>query len=136
MKPSCLLLALVSAAAIGCSGRTSTDADGPSAGAIVLRGAELPSTNLLDAMRGRISSMTVSTRSGECPRITFRGQRSVRNQENPGVYVDGTRMLDTCILTQIPTSEIDFVEVYPGGNSARSNIPRNGFGLIVIFRRR
>ena len=92
---------------------------------------------LLDALRGRAATMTITTtRGGECPRIVFRGQRSVQNQENPGVYVDGTRMLDTCILTQLSTAEIDVVEIYPSGNTSRANIARNPFGLILIYLRR
>jgi hypothetical protein len=131
-----LLLALACAAAVACSGRSRAEGDAPSAGAIVLRGADLPSTSLLDAMRGRVSAMTVSTPSGECPRIVFRGRRSVNNQENPSVYVDGTRMVDTCILSQIATREIDYVEIYPGGSSSRADIPRNAFGVIIIYRHR
>src|SRR5688500_9053356 len=102
MTTSRLLLALVSVTALGCSGRANVDSDDATAGnAIVMRGADMRAGNLLDAVRGRAPTMTITTtRTGECPRSVFRGQRSVQNQDNPGIYVDGTRMLDTCILTQ------------------------------------
>ena len=93
--------------------------------------------NLLDALRGRAATMTITVpRAGDCTRIVFRGQRSVQNQDNPGIYVDGTRMVDTCILSQLSTAEIDFVEIYPSGNTSRANIARNPFGLILIYLRR
>jgi hypothetical protein len=138
MKTSCLLLVLVSAATTACSNRASVASDdAPNSNAIVLRGADMRPGNVLDALRGRAATMTITTgRTGECPRIVFRGQRSVQNQDNPGVYVDGTRMLDTCILTQLSTAEIDVVEIYPSGNTTRPNITRNPFGLILIYLRR
>src|SRR5688572_20925405 len=100
MRPSRLLLALLSAATMGCSGRANVDSgDATNGNAIVVRGADMRPGNLLDALRGRAATMTITTtRADECPRIVFRGQRSVMSQENPGIYVDGTRMLDTCIL--------------------------------------
>lgn len=104
--------------------------------AIVVRGSELPTGTLLDALRSRVPTMTVATRTGECPRIMFRGPRSIRNQGNPSVYVDGTLMLDTCVLSQISTYDVDYVEVYPSGNSSRAGIQRNPFGIIIVSRQR
>ena len=101
--------------------------------AIVVRGSEL-SGNLLEGLRSRIPTMTVSTPSGECPRIVFRGPRSIRNQGNPTVYVDGTLMSDTCVLYQISATDIDYVEVYPSGNTSRPGVQRNPFGLILVYR--
>lgn len=106
-----------------------------SSSGIVIQGSEL-SGNLLESLRGRVGAMTIAYAPGECPRITFRGVRSIRNQANPGVYVDGTMMLDTCILQQISTNDIDFVEVFPSGQSSRVGIQRHPFGLILVFRRR
>ncbi|MGQ0560278.1 MAG: TonB-dependent receptor plug domain-containing protein [Gemmatimonadota bacterium] len=106
----------------------------PSGSATVLHGSDMTG-NLLEGIRGRVPGMLISERSGECPRVLFRGMRSVRAQGSPGIYVDGTRMLDTCILTQISASDIDFVEVYPNGDATRPGIARNPFGLILVFRR-
>jgi hypothetical protein len=101
--------------------------------AIVVRGSEL-SGNLLEGLRSRIPTMTVTTPSGECPRIVFRGPRSIRNQGNPTVYVDGTLMRDTCVLYQISATDIDYVEVYPSGISSHPGVQRNPFGLILVYR--
>lgn len=117
----------------GATRSTVEDARVADGSATVVRGSEL-SGNFLQSLRNRVPSMTVSERSGECPRITFRGQRSIRNQDNPAVYVDGTRMIDTCILTQISTAEVERVEVYPGGTTSRVGIQRSPFGLILIYR--
>jgi hypothetical protein len=80
--------------------------------------------------------MSVTLRTGECPRIMFRGARSIRNQGNPAIYVDGTHMLDTCVLTQMSASDVDYVEIYPSGNVSRPGVQRSPFGLILVFRRR
>ena len=105
----------------------------PSTSGTVIKGSDLGG-NILESMRGRVSAMSISYAQNECPTITFRGARSARFQRNPEVYVDGTRMLDTCILTQISSNDIDFIEVYPSGNTQRSGYPRTAFGLILIFR--
>jgi hypothetical protein len=101
----------------------------------VVRGADI-SGNVLDGLRGRVAGMTITARPGECPLITLRGSRSSANRGNPSVYVDGTLMRDTCILAQIPGIDVDFVEIYPGGASARTGVGRNPFGLILVFRHR
>jgi len=72
--------------------------------------------------------------TNDCPRIMFRGRTSGRNQGNPSVYVDGTLMHDTCILSQINVADVDRVEVFPSGNSSRGGISRNPAGLILVFR--
>jgi hypothetical protein len=57
-------------------------------------------------------------------------------QGNPSVYLDGTLMSDTCLLSQMPASDIRSVEVYPSGNTSRPGIQRNPFGIIMVFRHR
>ena len=125
---------LVLAAVIGCSGGTSTAArtSTPNGSATVIRGAEL-SGNLLQSLRNRVPSMAVSERSGECPRISFRGQNALQHRP-PTVYVDGAMMLDTCILNQIGSSEIDYVEVHPNGLTGRPGVQSNPSGVILVFR--
>lgn len=119
------------------SGHKSTDGGREvtaSNSAIVVRGSEL-SGGVIQGLRHRVPSMQVTIQTGECPRILFRGTRSIRNQM-PTVYVDGTRMTDTCILSQLSAGDIDFVEVYPSGNTQRSSYERNPFGLILVFLRK
>jgi hypothetical protein len=138
MKTRFLLLLLCGATVAGCSsGRTAQQGGStPDGSAIILQGTDLSPGTLLESLRTRVPAMTVSVQQGECPRILFRGVRSLRNAGNPGVYVDGTRMLDTCVLTQIFASDIDTIEVYPSGNTSRPGIGRNANGLILVFRRR
>ena len=129
---------LLAVLAIGCAsgGRTPDPAaeNGPDKGAIVVKGSDM-SGNLLDALRYRVPAMRVTMPAGECPRILFRGIRSIRNQANPSIYLDGTRMGDSCILQQLSASDVEFVELYPSGNTSRTAYERNPFGLILIFRK-
>lgn len=102
----------------------------PDGSAQILRGSELGG-NLLDALRTRVQNISVtSTRTG-CPRITFRGRRS---GGNPSIYIDGTLIADTCVLANLSSSEVDFVEVYRSGTSRRAGIRSNPNGLILVFR--
>lgn len=128
-------LTIVVAVTAACSSSGGGGASEPSStgAATVVRGSEL-GTNLLAGLRARVPGMSVSYPQGECPRIIFRGVRSVTNQGNPTVYVDDTRMLDTCILTQIPSSDVDYVEVFPSGNTMQPGIERNPFGLLMVYR--
>lgn len=135
MKPyRCLLLVLVTGV-VACSSRAGQPSENRAGtgSATVVRGSELGG-DLLQGLRNRVPSMTVSERSGECPMILFRGQRSINSQRNPDVYVDGTRVFDTCILNQISTMAIDSVEVYPNGDAMRPGVQQSPFGVILIFR--
>jgi hypothetical protein len=138
MKTAQLFHLALCAALAGCaSGQTQQTNREPTGdgSAIVVRGSEIAG-NLLEGLRTRIPAMRVSTPTGECPRIVFRGPRSIRNQGNPSVYVDGTLMRDTCVLAQISASDVDHVEVYPSGISSRVDVQRNPFGLILVYRLR
>ncbi|MSR06652.1 MAG: hypothetical protein EXR93_06245 [Gemmatimonadetes bacterium] len=99
----------------------------------MVRGSDL-NGNLLDALRMRVPAMVVSNTTGGCPRIVFRGQRSMGSQGSPSVYVDGTLMGDTCGLSQIQAAEVDHVEIYSSGNASQPGVQRNPNGLILIFR--
>jgi hypothetical protein len=101
-----------------------------------VRGAELGPGSVLDGLRTRIPAMTVASSTGQCPHIIFRGQRSIRSQGDPSVYVDNTLMTDTCVLTQIPGADVDYVEVFTSGITSRAGVQRNPFGVILVFRHR
>lgn len=128
------LCAALASCATQQTGQNDSEAD-RDASAIVVRGSDLAG-NLLDGLRTRIPTMRVSTPAGECPRIVFRGPRSIRNQGNPSVYVDGTLMRDTCVLTQMSGADVEYVEVYPSGNTSHVGVQRNPFGLILVYRLR
>ena len=89
--------------------------------------------DLLNALSGRTSNMRVVRRSGTCPLITLRGDRTISGDTNPIVFVDGTEMTDTCILLQINTSDVASVELYPGGFTPRPGYPASATGLILVF---
>lgn len=105
----------------------------PDTPAIVVRGTDMSGT-LLDGLRARVPTMRIRIERDACPFIVLRGQRSLQRQGNPSVYVDGTLMTDTCILQLIGSSDVDFVEIFPGGASAREATQRNPFGAIFVHR--
>lgn len=124
----------VCATLLACGGAAATRDQTPSPGsAIVLHGSELAGS-LLDAMRSRVPGMTVTARAGQCPVIMLRGPRSISNQGNPSVYIDGTLMVDTCVLENLHTAEVDRVEIYQSGILSQPNIQRNPFGVIIVYR--
>lgn len=88
---------------------------------------------LLEAMVGRVTNMRVERRSGGCPFITLRGQRTIMGSSNPKFYVDGTRVESTCTLDQIRVHEVKQVEVYPGGLTRRPGYSSSPFGLVLVF---
>ena len=100
--------------------------------AIVIPGSEIAGS-ALQAIRTRIPAARIST-AGTCPRIEFRGARSLNNQPEPSIYVDGTLMGDTCALNAIFGSDIDRIEVYPSGDTPNASVRRNPSGVILIFR--
>ena len=100
------------------------------ASALVIQGSDLVG-DVLDALRQRVQNMTVTYPVNGCPRIAFRGHRT---SGNPSVYVDGTLIGDTCVLTQISSNDIDRVEVYRSGGASRAGIPGNPNGVILVYR--
>jgi hypothetical protein len=89
---------------------------------------------LLSALAARMSAMNV-LRGGECPLITLRGRTTVARPTNPGVYVDGTRATNTCVLETLNVSDVHRVEVYPMGIAQRGAYEAQAGGLILVFMR-
>lgn len=91
--------------------------------------------SLLDVMIGRVTSLKVDRR-GSCPVISLRGnQNSVPGITDPLVYVDGTRTVDTCILSMLRAADVDRVEIYPLGYTTRPGYATAPHGLILVFMR-
>jgi hypothetical protein len=88
--------------------------------------------NLLDALVGRVSNLRVD-RGDRCPRVTFRGQRSMMQGGSPSVYVDRSRFSDTCVLDQIRPRHVSRVEIDPNGHTTRPGYAPNAQGLILVF---
>jgi hypothetical protein len=104
--------------------------------ATIIPGSELRvrGGSLIDALAGRVSNMRVDRRSGaRCPIVSMRGFKTIIGDPNPVVYVDGTPMSDTCILTQLRIAEVSRVELYPSGLSHRAGYSSSANGLILVF---
>ena len=89
---------------------------------------------LLSALAARMSSMGV-LRGGECPQIVLRGRTTVARPTNPGVYVDGARATNTCVLETLNVADVHRVEVYPMGIAQRGAYEAQAGGLILVFMR-
>ena len=105
------------------------------AGGTVILGSDLArGGSLLDALAGRVSNVQVDRRNNSgCPRVVLRGAKTFMGSSSAQVYVDGTPMLDTCVLTQIRVLEVERVEVYPGAISARQGYRASPNGSILVF---
>lgn len=90
---------------------------------------------LLSALAARMSSMGV-LRGGECPLIVLRGRTTVSHPTNPGVYVDGARATNTCVLEGLNVADVHRVEVYPMGVAQNGAYEGHAGGLILVFMRR
>ena len=91
---------------------------------------------LLSALAARIANMTVMRgQNSECPAITLRGRTTVARVTSPGVYVDGARATNTCVLENLPVAEVQRVEVYPMGLAHHAGYEAQPGGLILVFMR-
>ena len=104
--------------------------------AIVVDGTDLEArgADLLAVLRNRVAGMQVD-RSGVCPRVVLRNQKSIFGDNSPLVYVDGTRTVDACVLDMLQPSDVARVEVYLQGITPRTGYEGNPNGLILIFMR-
>lgn len=89
--------------------------------------------SLTDALIGRVSAMRIDKVASRCPLVVMRGMKTIHGNSDPGIYVDGTRMDDTCALNQVRTSEVVRVEVYPSGFTNRPGYKPHPNGLIIVF---
>ena len=107
-------------------------------GSIIITGRTLssdPTRSVLDVIRHSMPSVRLAgwTQYTRCPLLELRGKDSVQGNNDPDVYVDGTRTTDTCPLIQIQAAQTERVEVYPLGMTSRPGYPSSGHGLILIF---
>ena len=107
-------------------------------GSLILTGSVLsadPGRTVLDVIRHAMPQLHISgwTQFTRCPIFQLRGMDSVHGNNNPDVYVDGTRTTDTCPLVTITAISTDRVEVYPMGMTSRAGYSSSGHGLILIF---
>jgi hypothetical protein len=106
-------------------------------GAIVISGVTLEEEtgSVIDAMVGRVPNFRVQRLEGTCPQISLRTHVSFQSVTNPHVYVDGTRIADTCVLDSLRARNAELVEVYPMGFTTRPGYATHAHGLILVFLR-
>jgi hypothetical protein len=131
----CGAFLLTSAAACAQHNRAATADTSARGGATVVQGADLVSRggSLLEALKGRVSNMRVDRMQGRCPLITLRGQKTIIGSTDPTIYIDGTRMGDTCSLDQVQVVSVERVEVYAGGISPPPGYAPAANGTILVF---
>jgi hypothetical protein len=136
-----LALLTISFVGAGCtSARSGSGSAAPRASStvVVIGGDELwrAGGGLLEGLRGRLSAMQVTRPSGAaCPVVHFRGHRTLYGSVPPVVYVNGTRMLDTCVLDQIRVPDIERVEIHRGAVTGATGTAMSANGMISIYLR-
>jgi len=88
---------------------------------------------VLSIIGGRLAGLQIRRSSGQCPEITMRGVKSLLGENNPAVYVDGTRTANTCLLETLDPGEVLRVEVYPLGVAPGPPYRGHPNGLILVF---
>jgi hypothetical protein len=106
-------------------------------GAIIISGVTLEDEmgSIIDALVGRVPNFKVTRNSGPCPQITLRSSVSFELPTDPQVYVDGTRIGDTCVLESLRAQNVALVEIYPMGFTTRPGYATHAHGLILVFLR-
>jgi hypothetical protein len=130
------LLMVMLAVACGSAARSAQlDENRGTSSVVVIQGEELwrLGGGLLDGMRSRLAAMQVSRPMGGCPVVLFRGHRTIYGSLPPEVYVDGTRMTDTCVLDHLRVVDIERVEVYRGSVPGATGYAQSPNGLIAVF---
>jgi len=107
-------------------------------GSLIISGRALsadPGRTVLDAIRHAMPQLHIAgwSQYTHCPMLEMRGKDSVEGNNNPDVYVDGTRTTDTCPLVTIQAVQTERIEVYAMGMTSRPGYPSSGHGLILIF---
>lgn len=125
---------LAAAGAMGC-GAVGSPAGSPRTGsATIIDADELESGGgtILNALGNHVSGLRIQ-QGDFCPEIVMRGRKSLVHPTNPLVYMDGVRASNTCVLESLHASQVQRVEVYPGGVTRRSGYQSHPGGLILIF---
>lgn len=106
-------------------------------GVIIVSGVTLQDEtgSVIDALVGRVPNFRVQRLSGTCPQISLRTHVSFQSVTDPHVYVDGTRVGDTCVLDSLRAENVAVVEIYPMGFTTRPGYATHAHGLILVFLR-
>jgi hypothetical protein len=133
--PAIALLALGCASAPARTSGSGRDAPPAARGsAIVVQGEDIQGRGqtLLRLLDERVSGMSV-TYNGPCPSIIIRGRKSIFGDNDPLIYVDGARALNTCVLDDLSTDVVKRIEVYPSGVAFKPGYDSSRNGLILVY---
>ncbi|WP_234568034.1 SusC/RagA family TonB-linked outer membrane protein [Rhodohalobacter sp. 614A] len=93
---------------------------------------EIPTTNVMEALQGKVSGMDITRSSGESGsgvNITIRGNRSLTASNSPLVIVDGIQYGS---LQDINPADIESIEVLKDASSTAIYGSRGANGVILI----
>jgi TonB-linked SusC/RagA family outer membrane protein len=98
--------------------------------------ANLPNSNLLESLKGRVSGMNVgaSVTAGSDPSMLIRGQNSINGDNNPLIVLDGVIFMGN--LTDINPNDISTIDVLKDAVSAAAYGSRSANGIIAITTRK
>lgn len=110
-----------------------SEPDRSSVSRVVIHVSEMTApVNLVTLIQSHVTNLQVR-RNGSCPELEFRGRNSLIMPTPPGVYVDGQRTVNTCVLDLLDPKDISLVEVYPMGVTNRPGYYSTAGGLILVF---
>ena len=142
-RACCGLLMILLTSATACSVSRESRSDAGTSGlpgnnspsGVVLSGPALQEHGgtLLAFLFGRVSGLAVDYSTYPCPSVQIRGRKSLYGSNDPIVYVDGARAVNSCVLEMLSTRDISHVEVYPMGVSHRPGYEAHPNGLILVF---
>ena len=118
-RRSALLVAAAVSWTLGCSHATANRAHlGPSSGGLVITAAQIErsgSKNAWEVLKHNAPMLTLEEdRNGNPARIHWHGRSSIYREDAPVVIVDGVRSADWKVLAQIPSGQIETINIMSG----------------------
>ena len=118
-RRSAILVAAAVSWTLGCSHATANHAHlGPSNGGLVITAAQIErsgSKNAWEVLKHNAPMLTLEEdRNGNPARIHWHGRSSIYLEDAPVVIVDGVRSADWKVLAQIPSGQIETINIMSG----------------------
>lgn len=118
-RRSAILVAAAVSWTLGCSHATANRAHpGPSSGGLVITAAQIErsgSKNAWEVLKHNAPMLTLEEdRNGNPARIHWHGRSSIYLEDAPVVIVDGVRSADWKVLAQIPSGQIETINIMSG----------------------
>src|SRR5690606_8386698 len=127
------LLALTACASTPRADQDRSEGDHSSVSRVVIQVSDMDSpVNLVTLIQSRVTNLQVR-RNAQCPELEFRGRNSMMMSTPAGVYVNGQKTVNTCVLDLLDPRDVSLVEVYPAGVTNRPGYHATAGGLILVF---